>query len=326
MSTKARAEARQAARGKGPIPQVVIPDVVPDDLRDDVGWALGFKNFSVDSNTFGTGDTPPIMSIYRDGALLLHAWAPQVDRDLGLWFMDRAIGGYSADAATMFTDAHMMDERFVDEKGRMPDPHEMQHLCDNEGACDLGLTTDCIFGMHITRAEPDIARYVSFPYHVNQRTRRVHWQPDVIVMDEHDADVKMEGRIAEALRQFMKADHPHTQEFEQLGDPVHTRFMMDMYLTSMFTMMGYAVAWLPKSEQERELVAETLANLGANAGGKEPTKAASPTMQYLATKTRMQLDDARRRNRETELAEAARRQRERGEEPAQWTQPGDTKA
>lgn len=324
MSTKARAEARRKARKPEaePIPAVEIPDIVPDDLREDVAWALGFKNFAVDANMFDTGDTPPLMSIYRDGELLLHAFAPRVDRDLGLWFLDRAVSGYSADAASLFTDAHMMDQRFFDEKGRGPDPHELQHMCDNEGACELGLTTDCIFGMHVTRAEPEAARYLSFPYHVNKATKRVHWQPDFMFLDGHDETVKLDGLIANAMREILSANDETTRAFEQLpGDPAYNRFMMDMYLTSQLTMSGFPIMWAHKSDEERELVAEVLASLGASADGREPTQEASPAMRYLAAKTRMMLDTETTRVRNEELAEAARRQAARGETPASWTQP-----
>lgn len=290
--------------------QVEIPDAVPKDLAEDARWALSFKQHAVVENMFGVGDIPPLVSLYRDGEQILRAFSYEINRDLALEFIRIAAPGFGADAVTLVADAHMIDERFANEKGRMPDPHELQHLCDGEGACELGLTTDAIMMTHAQRGDDQRMRAVSFPYHVNKRAREVHWQPDVHVMGVGDG--VLVGYTPNALTAYMNTP------VADISMMANDRWLVDMHLLAVLTMIGFPVMWASDTDEERERVGTFLSEVGLSQNGKKPTGVPPVQLRYMATKLRMEIQANTDEVHAAEMAETARRRAERGEMPAAW--------
>lgn len=318
MSGKARRrEQKDTARQRAAVAEKVykadVPDAIPEDLAEDTEWALTFKQYAVAENMFDVGDIPPLIAMYRDGKQLLRAFTWTIDRDIGLEFVRIGAPGFGAEAVTFTADAHMADARFVGEKGRAPDPHELQHLCDNEGACDIGLTTDALYMVNVSRGGQ--CRGVSLPYHVNKRAREVHWQPDVFVMQENGPDDYMSGNIPDALKAFINAPIAEMPEVD------NSRWLADMHVLAVLTMIGYPIMWATESDEEHARNLEFLSSVGVSMDGKPPTGQAPASMLYMAKRAEMAMRERSQATHAAELAEAARRRAERGEAPAEWATP-----
>lgn len=198
------------------LPTTVIANV--PEHRELIEWAKHHKDSEAQNAPAGwPGDIEPRAAWYRDGQRVAFGIADKVDRDRGLQMACIGIQGFSADAIDFAVDAHMATQPFFEKFGRMPDPHELQNLCDNEGACDIGLTSDCIIVMH---KERERTLYVTLPYHMHyenrpatkeeaeaadeddkryfaeedgawtHETKTVHWSDEIIVHDDKEGESK----------------------------------------------------------------------------------------------------------------------------------------
>lgn len=170
------------------------------------------------------GDIPPVIFIEKDGKQLCQVFAPEVNRDLGLMAAELLKMGFDPDTMVILMDAH-----FAEGKGKMTEeefakkfpPGSMQKMCDEQGACELGLITDCILSLQISRDGK--IRQATIPYSYHGKGTPFRWFEDRIsVFDENngqpgdDDDKKMEGLIPDALREIMAApaamQHPVFQQ------------------------------------------------------------------------------------------------------------------
>lgn len=232
-------------------------------------WAKGQKEVAMASALpANPGDIEPRVAWYRDGQPVAFGFADAVDRDRGLQMALIGIKGFAAEKVEMLFDTHVTDERFAERYGRNPDPGELQRLCDNEGACEIGLTTDAIFGSVMWRGSERMVN-VSVPYHVDKRRtevefvtdakarkarrgdpllvreggrwfrleRTVHWMDDRIHwMDTAEEGVSFGGRIVDVLRAAF--EEPVVEGGEFLAD----RTMIDHAIIAVLTSAGFAIA------------------------------------------------------------------------------------
>lgn len=148
-------------------------------LAETAEWARELKTNLVATTTPDQiDDICPAVAVFRDGELVarVHAW--EVNRDVGLRALLAAVSGFRADYAVMVQDAHMSSHHTKPD-GTPWGPNEMQRLCDDEGACEIGYITDCLTLLGRARTETDpLVEGISLPYHVHKTARSVAWQED----------------------------------------------------------------------------------------------------------------------------------------------------
>lgn len=167
----------------------------PEHMRPAMQHALDRKNELVaragpDEND----DLVPSVDVFRNERFLAGILAPQIDRDLALAAANIAIPGFNAEAVIVTLDAHLTQNVTHNDKGEsvwtagprkghVVRQHEMQTMCDEEGACEIGLITDCLIVMRVDRE--GVVEQGMLPYHVHKTARTVAWQ-------EHAPDGKAE--------------------------------------------------------------------------------------------------------------------------------------
>jgi hypothetical protein len=157
------------------------------------------------------GDIPPIVIWERGGKPVAVAQVDQVDRDLGLEALHRGRIGYGATSATFIVDAHQTHTVINPTTGERWAPGEMQDLCDREGACEIGLLTDCLMLVHY-RAKGDAFWSTSMPYHVDKAAHEVHWQNDKSVStEEEQEDLHLDGYVPDVIRVAFKENDLFTE-------------------------------------------------------------------------------------------------------------------
>lgn len=285
-------------------------------------WAKGQKELKMSSaEPHEPGDIEPRVTWYRNPAEqpVALGFADAVDRDRGLQMAVIGITGFGADRVDMMFDTHVTDERFLKRYGRNPDPGELQRLCDNEGACEIGLTTDAIFCSVMWR-DSDRMVTVSVPYHVDKRRtevefvtdakarkarrtnrqlvrdggrwfqveRTVHWMDDRITWFDSDGNgQRVEGRIVDVIRRAFSQPIVDGVSFEA------DRTMIDHAIVAVLTSAGFAIA-VPKDDP---LLTERLTSM-----------LETPSTRQLAAELRERLRNEAVRSHESDEAERARRQ------------------
>lgn len=280
------------------VPDEVFPQEIPEEFASLVAWAKGLKEKAVARPPDDPGDIEWAVTWYRDDQIVAHGIADRVDRDRGLQMCAIGIQGFEADMVEMAMDAHMTDQRFEERYGRLPDPGELQQLCDNEGACEIGLTTDCIVANRMWRDGHTVM--ISLPYHVDRRRQELefltkakakkhmrshddvvrerdryyrqqrwtHWIDDRIsVLDDRISDkFRITGRVYDNMRASFEAPSLVQRaaeegiSAEEYGlDPQRARWHMDMAVVRNLSMAGFLVAVATQDEEHEELVRQSMA-------------------------------------------------------------------
>lgn len=159
------------------------------------------------------GDIQPTVIVERDGEVLAIAMADEVDKYKGLQAAQILHAGFDPDALIVFFDAHVAkakpgetEEEF---KKRIP-PGTMQKMCDEEGACDLGLITDCLICHRIDR---DLnLDFTILPYSYHGKGTTFQWKDDDFLLAAPPGETKQKGLIPEALLQIMQEPVLSSQE------------------------------------------------------------------------------------------------------------------
>lgn len=309
-------------------------------------WAKAQKDTKVTSaHPTEPGDIEPRVTWHRGEELVAIGFADQVDRDRGLQMAIIGIVGFGADRVEMIFDTHISDQRFEEHYGRLPDPGELQRLCDNEGACEIGLTTDAIF-CAVAWRDSDRFAAVSLPYHVDKRRtpiefltdakarkarrtdpllvkererwfrveRTVHWMDDrIVVMDSDKDGGRMSGRIVEAIQEAFL--DPPLAESED-------REMLDHAVVAMLSTAGFVVAIPGDSDQLRSRLSAfgSLRVLGTEGKvvPRDPSVPISAADEKLAVFLRERLQRQATASHERDEAERQRRRGQRaGGQPSE---------
>ena len=107
-------------------------------------------------------DLRPLLVFSRGGQTVAIVTTPDVDKEQGLAAARIGLGGYSADEVILILDAHMKLMQLGEEP---PAPGELQRMCDQEGACELGLITDLVVVNRITHEGVQEMACVPYAYH-----------------------------------------------------------------------------------------------------------------------------------------------------------------
>lgn len=164
--------------------------------------------------TSDRGDLHPTIVAERGGEVLGYVISPSVDRDQGLLAAQIMRATMDADAITAIFDAHMAQgkpgETEAELTKRFP-RGSMQKMCDEEGACDIGLITDVLLCYRITVDKKVTMTMLPYSYHGKGTTFR--WHED----KKDDDDFKLaRGYIPDVLSEIMSRpcfkDIPDGQE------------------------------------------------------------------------------------------------------------------
>jgi hypothetical protein len=148
----------------------------------------------------GDRDISPQLEAWRDGNLVAAVICPEVDKTLALTAATVAAPGFGTDALTLTFDAHVAASPINPATGQPWAPGEMQRACDEEGACDLGVITDCLVTLLVHR-DGAMASWTR-KYRVDKAAGQVHWIDPV---DKHTDRGGMElvGLVPDELRESL---------------------------------------------------------------------------------------------------------------------------
>jgi hypothetical protein len=151
------------------------------------------------------GDVPPVVLPVKNKQILAAIFAPKVDKQYGLHAASILRVGLDADAIYLIMDAHMRSMKPEDEKEFLKKYRhgDMQRACDEEGACETGLITDCLMAQVI---DSDLRiKMANIPYSYHGKGTTFQWKDkDTVVFDERKAGCSLSGNVPNALRQIMQ--------------------------------------------------------------------------------------------------------------------------
>lgn len=179
-------------------------------------------------------DLNPHVTVIRGGAVIAVIVAPELDARLGLAAAGAAAVGYAADELVFSADAHLSNSGTNPRTGLPWAPGEMQRLCDNEGACEIGLLTDAMVSTWATRTG-QLAIWTD-PYHVDKTARTVAWSPPSgEQLQIEQPPLALTGRIPDTLRAVLRAPTAVAQ-----AGPMPQRFA-DLATTATLLDRGFLV-------------------------------------------------------------------------------------
>lgn len=228
-----------------------------------------------DMESRGTSDLAPMIEVYRDGRIVAVIQAFQVNRDLALDYLPLIVGGFAADAVVLCLDSHYTNNPTNPATGQPWGPGEMQKACDEDGACSVGLITDCL--MVIEQHRDGHHRQIALPYHEDKDARVVHWHDDESIFDSRDGSGQVEGRIVDALNHafslqpltltFIREEAPEIMEgFDAELDDEAKRVHMDCAMAKDLLSHGnHAVMLNGGSERGHQIIRESFAGGNFNA-------------------------------------------------------------
>lgn len=221
----------------------------------------------------GTDDIQPLIEVWRDGEPILFIMCPNVDRDEGLDAAYYSIRGLAADRIVMMLDAHVTKNMTNPKTGKPWGPGEMQAACDDDGACNLGLITDCLVINDVSR-DGNFTMH-TLPYHVNKDAKEVHWQEGE---NEHtmkeDDESKLEGLIPNVLRDAFAKPTFFDEYSKQIGlspeeaglSKVEAQAMQDSVTVFRMLTMGQAVVFTSSNREWMDLLKENVEKLAQHTG------------------------------------------------------------
>lgn len=181
---------------------------VMDFTGDDKSWiefAKKHKDFFVQSTE--RGDVPPTIIAERNGKVFAIAVAPEVDKKFAFGASHLFRTGAAADALVLILDAHIrkVDATQGDEFLENYKHGDMQRACDEEGACDAGVISDCLI-CHRIEKDGNITMKV-LPYSYHGKGTEFKWTNNDKYKEEEMPD-RVEGLIPDTLRKIM-AETPY---------------------------------------------------------------------------------------------------------------------
>lgn len=142
-------------------------------------WIRDYKERIVKAmNDNNPGDITPVVAFERDEKFAVVAFASEVNRDEGLRIADVGAVGFGADALWWCADIHFSYSPINPATGKQWGPGEMQHGCDHEGACDLGLIQDALLAIRWHRKE-GLTDFNHLPYNVDKTRHQVIWHAEM---------------------------------------------------------------------------------------------------------------------------------------------------
>jgi hypothetical protein len=165
----------------------------------DKGWiefVKDHKSFFVKNTK--RGDVPPTVIAERNGEVFAIVVSPDVDKEMALRASAILRQG-GADSLTLILDAHVrsVNTKDGDEFLKNYKHGDMQRACDEEGACELGIISDCLICQRIDSSGKITLRILPYDYH--GEGTEFKWKEET----EQPEGVQYDGYIVETLRKIM---------------------------------------------------------------------------------------------------------------------------
>jgi hypothetical protein len=164
-----------------------------------VDFAKQHKDFFVQNTK--RGDLPPTIIAERNGEVFAIVIASEIDKELAFQASHILRTGAGADSLVLILDAHVrsVDAEKGDEFLKNYKHGDMQRACDEEGACELGIISDCLICHRIDSDGKISMKILPYSYHGKGTTFK--WtDPD----PKHDSEgIKFEGTVPDVLRKIM---------------------------------------------------------------------------------------------------------------------------
>jgi hypothetical protein len=297
---------------------------IPDDAAETIQWARSLKERHVERTPVGQrDDIAPVLDFRRDPGdiTVARVFCNHVNRDEALQAAHVATPIWAADHVIAAFDMHTSDERFAKRHHRLPDPTELQELRGKKEEEDL--VGDGIMVAEVWRSGR--GRMFSLPYRVylvDATTKKVLWIEDNRRY-YYDSEVHggIGGIVFDGLRRpfdiTTARDDPALAEVAfELDDPVRAEVHRDLAGVRVLTSFGYSVAFNAPTPLHEEVLAGTLEHVHGlevlDMEGNVRRSTGEPTdFDVLAALTRLKLENERKRARQRDLEERARRQQAR---------------
>lgn len=157
-------------------------------------------------------DIPPYLVGFRGergrAGAVIEVICEEVDRERGLDAMYLLAAMECVAIAATF-DAHLSTQMTNPRTGKRWKQDEMQKLCDGEGACDLGLLTDCLMTSAVF-ADGKVAGY-NRSYHLHEAKGEIAWVSEGEAMGEGVEGATLGGYVIENMKHLMKEGHARAQ-------------------------------------------------------------------------------------------------------------------
>lgn len=175
------------------------------DVQQRIDWIRSVKEGLVaEAAPDENDDVCPIVEGRRNNETKVLVTCHDVDKRQAFMASRIIASGVECDEIWLALDTHASNSRINPVTGKPWGMGEMQNLCDNEGACELGLITDAMVLMQETRDRSQAA-FVQLPYHVHKTDRSVRWvtENDLIAdsMDEDNSSVRFSGLVVDEVRE-----------------------------------------------------------------------------------------------------------------------------
>lgn len=209
-------------------------------------------------------DISPEVHLYKGDEHLLTMLMNHVSRDEALAAMRLVAPALQANRIFLTVDAHVSSSMTNPKTGERWGPGEMQNACNEDGACDLGIITDCIMTQEFR--DDGYNAIVNRRYHVNHEARQVHWvDPTGYTNNEDDPKFSMTGFVIESVADVLLAPQPDGASLQQLreeaGVPEH---LLDVHTrcaaANLFLAVIGGAAAVPVSNDEELAVVKDSVN------------------------------------------------------------------
>lgn len=195
-------------------------------VEDWIPFAKQHKENAVKNND--RGDIPPTVIVEKKGKIQMIVMANQVDKQLGLQATAVIRTSIDPDAVTLIMDAHVASmkpkegqtaEEVEEEFKKKFPPGSMQKMCDEEGACDAGLITDCLICYRIDRDKKMSLVTLPYAYH-GKEGPPFKWldSDDKLNVMLNEGGQLLKGYIPESLLEIMDGPVFHGNETKRLKE------------------------------------------------------------------------------------------------------------
>lgn len=190
-------------------------EIIFADVQDKnwVNFAKQHKGFFVKNTK--RGDLPPTIIAERNGEVFVIVVASEIDKELAFHASHMLRHGAGADSLVLIFDAHFrsIDPDKGDEFLKNYKHGDMQRACDEEGACELGIISDCLICHRINDKGEISMKILPYSYHGKGTTFK--WT-DADPRYETEG-VKFDGVVPDVLRKIMSGRSRRDTFFENQG-------------------------------------------------------------------------------------------------------------
>lgn len=215
---------------------IMFPKARPENMQQWVELAKAHKKIWVELSA--GGDLGPTLFAERDGKLACGVISPLLDVEFAFRAAHTLKIGIHPDAMVLIVDARVARSKPGQsaEEFERTRPKNLQQACEEEGAYESGLVTDCIIVHYVTASSVQIA---AVPYVRNGSV--IEWQ-EAAVSEE------VGGRVPEIVKTIMNLEPTIEEQILErlaakmgLDDKAHEAYCKTRAAYQTLTKLGYIV-------------------------------------------------------------------------------------